>query len=63
MDDFLRDTQAMEGMFLDAFQTNKLRDYIDTNDTLFQILKYASTTPRFELGTPRSTELGTTMLL
>jgi hypothetical protein len=53
----------MEGIFLDAFQQNELRDDIDIDDTLFQILKFASTTLLFELGTSRSTELRTTMLL
>ena len=63
MDDFLWDTQAMEGMLLDAFQQNELRDDIYINDTLFQILKYASTTPLFELETSKNTKLGTKMLL
>lgn len=62
-DDFLRDTQAMEGMLLDAFQQNELGDDINIDDTLFESLNFASTTPLLELGTSRSTELGTTMLL
>jgi hypothetical protein len=47
MDDFLWDTQAMEGMLLDAFQQNELGDDIDVIDTFYEILKYASTTPLF----------------
>ena len=63
MHDFLQDTQAMEGMLPDAFQQNELGDDVYINDTLFQILKFASTTPLFKLGMSRSTELGTTMFL
>ena len=51
----------MEGMFLDAFQQNELRDDVDVTDTFFESIKYASTTPLFE--TSRSIELGTIMLL
>jgi hypothetical protein len=47
MDDFLQDTQAMEGMLLDAFQQNELGDDIDVVDTFFESLKSASTTPLF----------------
>ena len=53
----------MEGMLLDAFQQNELGDDIDIINTFFEILKYASTTPLFELGRSRSTDLGTKMLL
>ena len=63
MNDLLQDTRDIEGMFLDAFQQNELGDDVDIDDTLFQILESASTTPLFELGTSRSTKLGTTMLL
>jgi hypothetical protein len=47
MDDFLSDTQAMEGMLLNAFQQNELGDGTDVVDTLFKSLKSASTTPLF----------------
>ena len=63
MDDLLRDTQAMEGMLLDVFQQNEQGGDVDINDTLFEILKYPSTTPHFELRMSRSTEIGTIMLL
>ena len=63
MDDFVWDTQAMEWMLLDAFQQNQLGHDVDIDDTLFQILKSTSSTRLFELGTSRSIELGTTMLL
>ena len=53
----------MEGMSLDAFKHNDLGDGVDIDDTLLQILKFASTIPLFELGTSRSTKLGTIMLL
>ena len=45
MDDFLWDTQAMEGILLDAFQQNTLRDGADVVDTLFKSLEFASNTP------------------
>jgi hypothetical protein len=64
MDDFLWDTQAMEGMLLDAFQQNELGDDVDVIDTFFESLKSASTTPLFgRVQGSRSTQLGTTMLL
>jgi hypothetical protein len=65
MDDFLRDTQAMERMLLDAFQQNELGDDVDVVDTFYESLKHASTTPLFGpmQGFARSTQLGTTMLL
>jgi hypothetical protein len=47
MDDFLWDTQAMEGILLDAFQKNELGDDVDVVDTFFEILKSTSTTPLF----------------
>jgi hypothetical protein len=47
MDDFLQESQAMEGMLLDAFQKKQLGDEDDIVDTLFENLKYASTTPIF----------------
>ena len=50
MDDFLWDTQAMEGMLLDAFQQNELGDDIDITDTFFESLKYASTTLSLDMG-------------
>jgi hypothetical protein len=64
MDDFLWDTQAMEGMLLHAFQQNELGDDIDVIDTFFESLKYASTTPLFgRVQRSRSTQLGTKVLL
>ena len=63
MVDLLLDTQAMEGMLLDTFQQNEIGDDVDIVDTFFKNLKFASTTSLFELGTSRSTKLGTTMLL
>jgi hypothetical protein len=63
-DDYLRDTTAMETMLLDAFQNNELEDDAHINDTIFEILKFASTTPLFGPGAwSKSTRLGTTMLL
>ena len=65
VDDLSQDTQAMEGMFLDAFHQNELGDELDFVDTFFKSLKYASTTPLFGLvhEFERSTQLRTTMLL
>ena len=48
--------------FLYSFQQNELGDDINIDDTLFQILKSASTTHLFELGKSRTTKLGTQML-
>jgi hypothetical protein len=62
MDDFLQDTQAMEGMLLHAFQQNELGDDVDIIDTFFESLKSASITPLFGQGS-RYTKFGTTMLL
>ena len=61
MDDYLRDMNAMEAMLLDAFQNDELGDDAHINDTFFESLKYASTTPLFSQS--KSTQLGTTMLL
>jgi hypothetical protein len=44
MDDFLWDTQAMEGMLLHAIQKNELGDDIDVTNTFFKSLKSTSTT-------------------
>ena len=65
MDDYLRDTTAMETMLLDAFQIyDQLGDDAYIVDTFFKSLKFASTTPLFRLGgQSKSTQLGTTMLL
>ena len=63
MDDLLQYTHAMEVMLLDKVQKNELGDDIDIDDILFQILKYTSTTLFFELRMPRSTKMGTKMLL
>ena len=65
MDDYLRDTTAMQTMLLDAFQNDDhLGDDAHIIYTFFESLKFASTTPLFG---PRcqskSTQLGTTMLL
>ena len=62
MDDFLWDTHSMEGVLLHAFQQNELGDEFDIIDTLFESLKYATTTLIFGHG-ERSTQLGTTILL
>ena len=64
MDDYLWDKTAMEEMLLDAFQNDELGDDAHIIDTLFESLKYASTTPLFgPYGKSKSTELGTMMLL
>ena len=65
MDDYLRDTTAMEIILLDAFQNDdQLGDDAHIADTFFESLKFASTTPLFEpSGQSKSTQLGTTMLL
>ena len=65
MDDYIRDTTAMETMLLDAFQNDdKLGDDAHIADTFFESLKFASTTPLFgPSGQSNSTELGTMMLL
>ena len=47
MDDYLRDTTAMEIMFLDIFQSDELGDDAHISDTIFESLKSASTTPLF----------------
>ena len=47
MDDYLWDTTAMETMLLDAFQNDELGDDAHINDTIFESLKYTSTTPHF----------------
>ena len=48
MDDYLRDTTAMETMLLDAFQNHdQLGDDAHIIDTFFESLKFASTTPLF----------------
>ena len=62
MDDFLRDTHAMEGILLHEFQENELGDEFDIIDTFFESLKYATTTLLFGHGA-RYTQLGTTILL
>jgi hypothetical protein len=65
MDDFLWDTQAMEGMLLDAFQQNELGDDVDVIDTFYESLKSCFHHPSIwsSTGSARSTQLGTTMLL
>jgi hypothetical protein len=64
MDDFLQDTQAKEGMLLDAFQQNELGDETNVVDTFFKTLKFSSIAPLFgRLQGSRSTQLETTLLL
>ena len=65
MDDFLSDTQAMEGMLLDEFQQNKLGDDDDVIYTFYEILKFSFTAPLFGPihQFARSTQLVTLMLL
>ena len=55
----------MEIMLLDSFQNDdKLGDDAHIADTFFESLKFSSTIPLFERGNqPKSTQLGTTMLL
>ena len=49
MDDYLRDTTAMDTMLLYAFQNDdQLGDDAHIADTFFKSLKFASTTPLFE---------------
>ena len=64
MDDYLRDTTAMETMLLDAFQNDdQLGDDAHIADTFFESLKFASTTPLFGPGGQSMyTQLGATML-
>jgi hypothetical protein len=59
IDDFLRDTQSMEGMLLHAFQKNEPGDDADVVDTFFESLEYDSTTPHFGRYGSRSAQLGT----
>ena len=47
MDDYLQDMTAMEEMLIDAFHNDELGDDAYIIDTLFENLKYASTTPLF----------------
>ena len=47
MDDYLWDMTSMEEMLLDAFQNDELGDGAHIMDTLFESLKFASTTPLF----------------
>ena len=65
MDDYLRDTTAMEKMLLYAFQNDdQLGEDAYIVDTCFESLKFASTTPLFRPGSQsNSTQLGTKMLL
>ena len=51
IDEYLRNTTAMETMLLDAFQNDdQLGDDAHIDDTFFESLKFASTTPLFGLG-------------
>ena len=65
MDDYLRDTSAMETILLDAFQNNdRLGDDAHIAENFFESLKFYSTTPLFgPSNQSKSTQLGTTMLL
>jgi hypothetical protein len=47
MDDYLWDTNSMDTMLLDAFQNDERGDDAHITDTLFESLKFASTTPLF----------------
>ena len=48
MDDYLRDTTAMETMSLNEFHNHdQLGDDAHISETFFEILKFASTTPLF----------------
>ena len=59
MDDYLQDTTYMEAMLLDAFQNDELGDDDHITNTLFESLKFASTTPYFGPGgKSKSTQLG-----
>jgi len=59
-----RNMTTMETMLLDAFQNDELGDDAHINDTIFESLKYASTTPLFgPSAQSKSTQLGTKMLL
>ena len=63
MDDFLRDTSAMEAMFLDAFHDNEPRDDAHIPNTFFESLESASTTTLFGPRWLKYTQLGRKMLL
>jgi hypothetical protein len=64
MDDYLRDTTAMETMLLDAFQNYDLGDDAHIIDTILERLETSSITPLFRPSArSKSTHLGTTMLL
>ena len=64
MDDYLWDTNVMEAMLLDIFRNDELGNDAHITDTLFKILKYASTTPIFALGgKSKSTHPGIVMFL
>ena len=47
MDDYLWDMSAMEAIFLDEFQNDELGHNVHIIDTLFERLKYASTSTLF----------------
>ena len=64
MDDYLWDKNPMDEMLLDAFQNDELGDDAHITNTLFERLKFASTTPVFGLGgKSKSIQLGTTIFL
>ena len=64
MDNYLWDMTAMEAILLDAFQNDKLGDAVHITDTIFESLKFASTTPLFRHGgKSKSTHSGTMMFL
>jgi hypothetical protein len=64
VDDYLRDTTSMEKMLVDSFQNDELRDDAQINDTIFESLEYAYTTPLFgPSAQSKYTQLGTTMFL
>ena len=47
MDDYLWDMTAMEEMMLNAFQNDQLGDDVHITYTLFESLKFTSTTPLY----------------
>ena len=57
MDYLLWDTHAMEGMLLNTFQQDKLKNNGNVFDAFFESLKFASTTPLFGHGSS-STQMG-----
>lgn len=64
MDDYLWDMTAMEATLLDAFKNDELGGDTHIINTLFESLKYTSTTLLFRPDVqPKSTQMGINMLL